>query len=54
MNPALDKALTMMGVALPTMIVVIGLIMAAAKLLSRAFPAAAEIDDEAKKPGGDW
>lgn len=42
MNPATIKALTMMGVALPTMFVVIGVFIVATKALHKAFPAPAE------------
>lgn len=40
------KALTLMGVALPTMFAVIGVFIAATKILHKAFPAPAEDDDD--------
>jgi H+/gluconate symporter-like permease len=42
---ALAKAFTMMGVALPTMFVVIAVFIFATKALHRAFPAPAEEED---------
>jgi len=42
MNPATVKALTMMGIALPTMFFVIAVFVMATKALHKAFPAPAE------------
>lgn len=42
MNPAVIKAMTMMGIALPTMFFVILVFMGATKLLHKAFPAPPE------------
>jgi hypothetical protein len=42
MNPATIKALTMMGVALPTMFLVIAVFMVATTALHKAFPAPPE------------
>lgn len=44
MPAATTKALTMMAVALPTMFMVIGLFIAATKMLHKAFPA--PVDEE--------
>lgn len=40
------KALTMMGIALPTMFLVIGVFMLATKLIHKAFPADEEEDED--------
>lgn len=45
MNPAIQKAIIMMFVALPTMVIVISLFILATKLLHKAFPATAEAQD---------
>jgi len=42
---ALEKAFTMMGIALPLMFLIIGVIIAATIALRRAFPAPAGDDD---------
>jgi H+/gluconate symporter-like permease len=46
MNPAVVKALTMMGIALPTMFAVIAIFYVATKALHKAFPAPAEEEGE--------
>lgn len=46
MNPATLKAITMMGIALPTMFFVIGIFILATKALHSAFPATEEAGDE--------
>lgn len=42
MSPAVAKAFTMMGIALPTMFLVIAVFYLATKALHKAFPAPAE------------
>lgn len=44
MDGAFLKAVTMMGIALPTMFVVIGIFMLATSLLHKAFPAGEDED----------
>ncbi|GMA98554.1 hypothetical protein [Pelosinus sp. IPA-1] len=44
MDGAFLKAVTMMGIALPTMFVVIGVFMLATTLLHKAFPAGEDED----------
>ncbi|AIF52591.1 hypothetical protein [Pelosinus sp. UFO1] len=44
MDGAFLKAVTMMGIALPTMFVVIGIFMLATTLLHKAFPAGEDED----------
>ena len=46
MNPATVKALTMMGIALPTMFLVIAIFMVATTALHKAFPAPAEEESD--------
>lgn len=45
MDGAFLKAVTMMGIALPTMFLVIAILMLATTLLHKAFPANDEDDD---------
>lgn len=46
MNPAVAKAITMMGIALPTMFFVIAIFYVATKLLHKALPAPVEEEEE--------
>ena len=46
MGPAVAKAITMMGIALPTMFAVIAIFYVATKLLHKALPAEVEEEGE--------
>ena len=49
MESAVTKALTMMGIALPTMFFVIAIFYVATKLLHKALPAPAEDEEEGEE-----